>query len=107
VLGYNYHYDYFNEHTGRVAYAGSIYDSSLDRSYEYDDVGRLAISHTGAEARAAAWTGQWGTMDGPYSQGYEYDVWGNVTHKYGWGGEVQGLLPLSVTARRIHRPARL
>jgi RHS repeat-associated protein len=29
-------------------------------------------------------------MDGPYSQGYEYDAWGNVTHKYGWGGEVQG-----------------
>jgi RHS repeat-associated protein len=29
-------------------------------------------------------------MDGPYSQGYDYDVWGNVTHKYGWGGEVQG-----------------
>jgi RHS repeat-associated protein len=28
--------------------------------------------------------------DGPYSQGYDYDVWGNVTHKYGWGGEVQG-----------------
>jgi hypothetical protein len=68
----------------------SFYDSSLDRSYEYDDVGRLAISHTGAEARAAAWTGLWGTMDGPYSQGYQYDVWGNVTHKYGWGGEVQG-----------------
>jgi RHS repeat-associated protein len=34
--------------------------------------------------------GQWGTIDGPYSQGYDYDVWGNVTHKYGWGGEVQG-----------------
>jgi len=30
------------------------------------------------------------SWDGPYSQGYEYDVWGNVTHKYGWGGEVQG-----------------
>jgi RHS repeat-associated protein len=29
-------------------------------------------------------------MDGPYSQGYDYDVWGNVTHKFGWGGEVQG-----------------
>src|SRR5205807_1084101 len=29
-------------------------------------------------------------MDGPYSQGYDYDPWGNVTHKYGWGGEVQG-----------------
>lgn len=90
VIGYNYNYDYFNEHTGRVTYAGSVYDSSLDRSYEYDNAGRLATSHTGAEARAAAWTGQWGTMDGPYSQGYDYDVWGNVTHKYGWGGEVQG-----------------
>ncbi len=90
VLGYNYNYDYFNERTGRVTYAGSIYDPSLDRSYEYDNVGRLAISHSGAEARAHAWTGQWGTMDGAYSQGYDYDVWGNVTHKYGWGGEVQG-----------------
>jgi RHS repeat-associated protein len=64
--------------------------SSLDRSYEYDNAGRLVISHAGAEARAHAYSGQWGTMDGPYSQGYEYDVWGNVTHKYGWGGEVQG-----------------
>ena len=90
VLGYKYNYDYFNERTGRVSYAENIQDPTLDRSYEYDQVGRLAISHTGAEARAAAWTGQWGTMDGPYSQGYDYDVWGNVTHKYGWGGEVQG-----------------
>jgi len=90
VLGYNYSYDYFNEHTGRVTYAGSTVDSSLDRSYEYDQAGRLVISHSGAEARAHAWTGQWGTMDGPYSQGYDFDVWGNVTHKYGWGGEVQG-----------------
>jgi len=82
--------DYLNEHTGRVSYAQSIYDSTLDRSYEYDHVGRLVISHSGAEARAHAYSGQWGTMDGPYSQGYDYDVWGNVTHKYGWGGEVQG-----------------
>jgi RHS repeat-associated protein len=93
VLGYNYNYDYFNEHTGRVTYAGSTVDSSLDRSYEYDQAGRLVISHSGAEARAHAGTGVWGTMDGPYSQGYDYDVWGNVTHKYGWGGEVQGGSP--------------
>jgi hypothetical protein len=26
-----------------------------------------------------------------------YDVWGNVTHKYGWGGEVQGGTPASST----------
>jgi hypothetical protein len=30
-----------------------IQDGTLDRSYEYDQVGRLAISHTGTEARAA------------------------------------------------------
>jgi RHS repeat-associated protein len=28
--------------------------------------------------------------DGPYSQGYDFDAWGNVTRRYGWGGEVQG-----------------
>src|SRR5882724_6291669 len=65
-------------------------DGTLDRSYEYDHVGRLAYSHSGAEARAHAYSGQWGTMDGPYSQDYSYDVWGNITHRHGWGGEVQG-----------------
>src|SRR5882672_10882304 len=75
---------------GTGTYAQNIQDATLDRSYEYDQAGRLAISHSGAEARAHAYSGQWGTLDGPYSQGYDYDVWGNVTHKYGWGGEVQG-----------------
>ena len=97
MLGYNYNYDYLNEHTGRVTYAQNIQDATLDRSYEYDQAGRLAISHSGAEARAHAYSGQWGTQDGPYSQGYDYDVWGNVTHKYGWGGEVQGGSPASST----------
>ena len=93
MLGYNYTYNdtYLHESTGRVSYAQNIYDATLDRSYEYDHLGRLAISHTGTEARAHVFDGNlWGTMDGPYSQGYDYDVWGNVTHKYGWGGEVQG-----------------
>jgi len=80
-----------------VTYAQNIQDVTLDRSYEYDQAGRLAISHSGAEARAHAYSGQWGTQDGPYSQGYDYDVWGNVTHKYGWGGEVQGGSPASST----------
>src|ERR1044072_2770043 len=69
-------------------------DPRLDRSYEYDQVGplvgRLAFAHTGAEARAHAYSGQWGTMDGPYSLGFDYDVWGNMTHRYGWGGGVRG-----------------
>jgi YD repeat-containing protein len=90
VLGYNYNYNYLNEHTGRVTYAQNINDGTLDRSYEFDLVGRLSFSHSGAEARAHVGLGQWGTMDGPYSHMYEYDVWGNVTHRNGWGGEVQG-----------------
>ena len=90
VLGYNYNYDYLGEHTGRVTYAQNIQDGTLDRSYEYDHLGRLAISHSGAEARAHAYSGQWGTLDGPYSHGYDYDVWGNLTHRYGWGGDAQG-----------------
>jgi RHS repeat-associated protein len=87
---YSYFYDYLNEHTGRVTYAQNMNDPRLDRSYEYDHVGRLAFAHTGAEARAHAYSGQWGTMDGPYSLGFDYDAWGNLTHRYGWGGEVQG-----------------
>jgi len=104
VLGYKYYYDDFNEHTGRVTFAQNITPStaglgrsqtasSLDRSYEYDQVGRLVISHAGAEARAHAFSGQWGVWDGSYSQGYDYDAWGNVTHRYGWGGEVLGGAP--------------
>ena len=90
VLGYEYFYDYFNEKTGRVTYARSLNDDTLDRSYEYDHVGRLVIAHSGAEARAHAYTGQWGTMDGPFSLGYEYDVYGNQTKRYGWGGILGG-----------------
>lgn len=90
TLDYKYFYDYLNEHTGRVTYAQNMNDGRLDRSYEYDQVGRLSFAHSGAEARAHAFSGQWGTMDGPYSLGFEYDVWGNMTRRYGWGGEVQG-----------------
>ena len=70
-----------------MTYAQNIQDPTLDRSYEYDHVGRLAISHSGNEARAHAWTGQWSPIDGPYSQGFDFDVWGNVTHKYGWAAK--------------------
>ncbi len=108
VLGYKYYYDDFNEHTGRVTFAQHITpatagldrsqtSSSLDRSYEYDNAGRLLISHAGAEARAHSFSGQWGTADGHYSQGYDYDAWGNLTHRYGWGGEVQQGSPASST----------
>ncbi|PYS77400.1 MAG: hypothetical protein DMF70_16680, partial [Acidobacteria bacterium] len=41
VMGWNYAYNYFNENSGRVTYAQNRYDSTLDRSYDYDNVGRL------------------------------------------------------------------
>ncbi|MDQ3802537.1 MAG: hypothetical protein M3416_01585 [Acidobacteriota bacterium] len=100
VQGYNYRYDYFGERTGRVTYAQSLYDATLDRSYEYDHLGRLTISHTGTEARAHAFTGQWTAMDGPYSHGYDYDPWGNLTRRYGWGGDAQGGSPAASTDLR-------
>jgi RHS repeat-associated protein len=89
LLGYNYSY---LERTDKVNYARNVYDATLDRSYEYDQVGALVVAHSGAEARAAfGIDGQgWGQKDGPYSHRYDYDKYGNMTLRYGWGGEVQG-----------------
>jgi hypothetical protein len=42
ALGYNYQYNKYGEgNTGRPDYAQNIYDSSLDRAWTYDQVGRL------------------------------------------------------------------
>ena len=82
--------------TGRVTYAQNTYeaaagqaDPTLDRSYDYDNVGRLFNSYTGTEARAHTGRpgGAWGVHDGPYSQAYLKDVWGNVTQKLGRAGD--------------------
>ncbi|HEV2765302.1 MAG TPA: RHS repeat-associated core domain-containing protein, partial [Pyrinomonadaceae bacterium] len=95
VMGFEYSYasDTHQEKTGRVVYARSLYDATLDRSYEYDHVGRLVVSHSGAEARAHVGIpagSQWGTLDGPYSHGYEYDARGNLLRRHGWGGLLGG-----------------
>jgi RHS repeat-associated protein len=34
--------------------------------------------------------GPWNIQDGPYSHQYDYDQFGNMTYRHGWGGEVQG-----------------
>jgi RHS repeat-associated protein len=92
VLGYNYSY---LDHSDKVNYARNLYDSTLDRSYEYDQVGALIFAHSGAEARAAFGIDgtPWGNSDGPYSHWYDYDKFGNMTFRFGWGGEVQGGAP--------------
>jgi RHS repeat-associated protein len=91
VMGWNYRYDNFNEDSYRVTYAQSSTDATLDRSYEYDQVGRLLYAHSGVEARMHT-TGQPndGGGYGPYSQHTYYDAWGNVTGRVGWGGNYGG-----------------
>jgi cytochrome c peroxidase len=87
VLGWTYYYGYFGENTGRVTYAQSLNSGTLNRSYEYDQVGRLIESQTGSDARYhAGVTTTPGTGDGPYGQTYAYDKWGNMTSRQGRGG---------------------
>jgi RHS repeat-associated protein len=85
VMGWNYVYNYFGENTGRVTYAQNLNDATLDRSYDYDNVGRLIEARTASEARGHL-IGQGGTQDGPYAHSYRYDQMGNMWYRVGWGG---------------------
>jgi len=85
IMKWNYSYDNFNEKTGRVTYAQNLIDPTLDRSYDYDHVGRLIEARTGSEARGHL-VGQGGTQDGPYAHSYRYDQRGNMWYRVGWGG---------------------
>ena len=86
VMSWNYAYHYFNENTGRVVYAQNVNDPTLDRAFDYDHVGRPTHFTSGSNARH--FTGQGGTVlnDGPFSHGYNFDVYGNRTYIEGWGG---------------------
>jgi YD repeat-containing protein len=84
VMQWDYSYN-FSENTGRVTYAKNVDDPTLDRSYDYDQAGRLIVSHSGQEARWHIGTATW-AINGPYSQLYGYDQFGNRTHREGWGG---------------------
>ncbi|HKO42431.1 MAG TPA: hypothetical protein VJU84_04025, partial [Pyrinomonadaceae bacterium] len=87
VMGWAYAYatPLIQENTGRVAFADNLYDPTLDRSYDYDYVGRLWSSHTGGEGRGHAGYEAWGAADGPYAENYSYDQLGNLTWRNGWG----------------------
>jgi RHS repeat-associated protein len=95
VLGWSYAYDKFAENSNRVTYAQNITDvlkpngdPTLNRSYDYDQVGRLWEAHSGNEADAHV-AGQPfpSQSNGPYSHSYRYNEWGNMTTRVGWGGE--------------------
>jgi RHS repeat-associated protein len=117
VLGYDYSYNHNYENSGRVTFARNLTttqpnsqaaarDATLDRSYDYDHVGRLTSTHTGSEARAAIGEPWSGLYDGPYSQGYVYDQWGNMTERGGWGGENASYAAITFPAsnRLPHNP---
>jgi YD repeat-containing protein len=54
VMGWDYYYNVFGENSQRVTYARSLNNTTLDRAYDYDHVGRLTESHTGTEAQSWA-----------------------------------------------------
>jgi RHS repeat-associated protein len=87
VMGWTYAYDtpLIHENTHRVAFANNLYDHTLDRSYDYDNVGRMWASHSGREARWHTGQEAYSGADGPYAENYAFDQLGNMTWRNGWG----------------------
>ena len=79
-------YSYTWESSGRVEFARNLDDETLDRYFGYDSVGRLTVSRSGNEARLAIQEQVPLLYNGPYSHGYFYDQYGNLTGREGWGG---------------------
>ena len=75
----------WSENTGRVTFAQNLYDGALDRSYDYDAVGRMWASHSGKEARWHIGVEGYSGADGPYAENYSFDQLGNMTWRNGWG----------------------
>ena len=80
-------YGYAGEQSGRVEFARNQDDETLDRYYAYDHLGRLSVSRSGNEARLAIGEQVPLISNGPYSHIYQYDQFGNITHREGWGGD--------------------
>jgi YD repeat-containing protein len=64
-------FDYYAD--GKIRFAKDNVNPTMDRAYEYDQVGRIAAGLSGAEARGEA------TADGIYRQTYQWDAWDNLT----------------------------
>jgi len=79
VQGSEYSYDASNENTRRVTGVRDLYDSALDRSYKYDQVGRLQSSQIGRSTSQTA--GNSVTSSIVQEQEYRYDVWGNLVER--------------------------
>jgi hypothetical protein len=78
-------YSYLWEQSGRLEFARNLDDETLDRWVAYDSVGRLTNTRSGNEARLAIGEQVPLLYNGPYSHGIQYDKWGNMTYREGWG----------------------
>jgi len=94
-------YLYLSEQSGRLEFARNLDDETLDRWFAYDHVGRLVGSHSGNEARLAIGEQVPVLYNGPYSHGYQYDKWGNITYRDGWGGENSSFTATYVDNKRV------
>ncbi len=74
---YQYHSD------GRLKYSADLVDNRFDRSYEYDNSGRVTVALSGPAARGLA-----DTTNRPYKQFYFYDAFNHFTDRLGrlWSG---------------------
>jgi RHS repeat-associated protein len=87
TTGWTYNYSKFGEKSQRVTYAQNLYDTTLNRSFDYDEVGRLWEAHSGNEADAHVAEQPFpSNPNGPLSHSYRYDAYGNQTYRVGWGG---------------------
>jgi len=67
-------YSYYND--GALRFSSDALDHRFDRSYGYDQAGRLTSALSGAEAR-----GEGTTTNRPYNQTYTFDAFSNLTQR--------------------------
>lgn len=65
-------YDYYGD--GRLRFVHNIRDAKFDRSYSYDQVGRMVEAKTGGQARGDS-------VGSPYYETFGYDVFSNLTER--------------------------
>jgi YD repeat-containing protein len=72
-------YDYYAD--GRLRFSSDLIDHRFDRSYSFDQIGRITNALSGAEAR-----GEGATQNRPYWESFGYDAIGHLTARatYQW-----------------------
>ena len=64
-----------------------LFEGSGNRTLLNEGTGSVQLQLTWRRCRRI---GPMGHDGWTVSLGFDYDEWGNMTHRYGWGGELQG-----------------